>query len=303
MIASALRTGASLVWGHKRVIVPFYLANLFLGVAVAMPLGKLVGGFVGDSLVRERLGYAFDFDVLFEFLVKNDVAISSLLDLVLIVPVVYWLVALFFSGGALVVYANDNYKPAIFWGASAACFAPFVRLFLWSLPLLALFVSLRWLETLFVRVLWGPDPYEYVRYWGAWAKMGLTYLGLILYGIVFDYARVHLVVTGGRKARHSLWVALKFAAHHPGRTLALALILWLAGWLEVAIYYPLSTALSGAGWAVVIGLVLLQQLYIVFRLILRLTYYSSQLTLFRRLSTEHLKYAVSHLPVREPGQA
>jgi len=284
LVLSALHTGLSLVSRHRRLIVPFYLASLLFGLLITLPLGALLDEFVGGSLMRERLGQAMDYDLLFEFLIKNGTVLTSLQGLMLIVPVIYWLLALFLSGGALAVYVNDSYRPKLFWGAAAEHFAPFVRLALMSLPVLALFFSLRLLETLFVRLFFGSDPYEYVLYWGAWIKMGLGYLGLVLFGIVFDYARLNLVITGDRRARRSLWRAIVFAAHNPGRTFGLAFILFAAGWLALAIYYPISTALSAPNWFVVVALLVLQQLYIVFRLVLRLTYYSSQLALYRSVT-------------------
>jgi len=286
VILAALRTGLTLVARHKRLIVPFYLANLLFGLLITLPLGALLNEFIGGSLVRERLGQAMDYDLFVEFLFHNDIELASLQGLMLVVPGVYWLLALFLSGGAMVVYANDSYRPNLFWGASAEHFAPFGRLVLWSLPLLALLFSLRFLEPLFERLIFGSDPYEYVLYWGAWIKMGLGYLGLLLFGIVFDYARLNLVITGDRKARRSLWHALVFAAHNPGRTFALAFILFVTGWLALAIYYPLSIALSAPSWLAVITLFVLQQSYILLRLVLRLTYYSSQLGLYRSLSAK-----------------
>jgi hypothetical protein len=286
LVRSALRRGLALVSRHKRLIVPFYLASFLFGLLVTLPLGALLDRFVGGSLMREQLGLAMDYNLLFEFLVHNSTALASLQGLLLLGPVVYWLFALFLSGGALDVYANDTYRPKLFWGASAEHFAPFLRLLLMSLPLLALFFSVRYLEPLVQRLLFGSDPYQYVVFWGAWIKMALGYVGLLLFGIVFDYARLNLVVTGDRRARRSLWFALKFAARNPVRTFALAFILFIVGWLALAIYYPLSSALSGSSWAVLISLFVLQQLYIVFRLVLRLTFYSGQLALYRSLSTD-----------------
>lgn len=284
VVLAALRTGLTLVARHKRLIVPFYLANLLFGLVITLPLGALLDEFVGGSLVRERLGLAMDYDLLVEFLFKNGTALASLQGLMLVVPGAYWLLALFLSGGAMVVFANDTYRPNLFWGASSEYFAPFARLLLVSAPLLALLFSLRFLEPLFQKFIFGSDPYEYVLYWGAWIKMGLGYLGLLFFGIVFDYARLNLVITGDRKARRALWRALVFAARNPGRTFGLAFILFAAGWLGLALYYPLSNALSAPNWLVVVALFVLQQLYILFRLVLRLTFYSSQLALYGSLS-------------------
>jgi hypothetical protein len=123
-----------------------------------------------------------------------------------------------------------------------------------------------------------------VIFWGAWIKMALGYLGLILFGLVFDYARIHMVLTGGRKVRTSLGYALRFTANHLASTFALAFLLLCAGWLVLGVYNLISGALSAPSWIVVIALLILQQLYILFRMSLRLTAYSSQMHLYRSLS-------------------
>ncbi len=98
MIIASLRSGIAQVWSHKRVVLPFYLANLGLGLLVMLPLAALVDDFVGNSMMREQLGVAMDYDVFFEFLLAPGGGLAGVQKIFLAAIVIYLLVALFFSG-------------------------------------------------------------------------------------------------------------------------------------------------------------------------------------------------------------
>jgi len=285
MILRCIRSGVAGLWANKRMILPFYVANLCFGLLIMIPFAYALDDFVGMSVMREKLGAGMDYDFLFEFLHYGSNALSSVKGMITIVPFAYWLAALFLSGGAFAVFAGGaKYTPSSFWSGSAAYFGRFVRLALMILPLMIVLFCLRYVASLFQWIFFGSDPYEYVTYWGAWFKMGLGYIGLILAGVIFDYARLYMVLTDVRKARLSLWYGIKFAAAHPAKTLGLALVIFLSGWLILFVYYGMSGLLSGPSWAVLIALVAVQQVYIVWRMALRLTAYSSQMILYRRLN-------------------
>jgi hypothetical protein len=285
MIIRSLRSGITRVWTNKRMIFPFYLANLVFGLLIMLPLGYVLDDFVGHSMMRERIGEAMDYNFLFEFLQYAGSGLASVKGMLFTVPFAYWLAALFLSGGALAIFAGGKrYSPSTFWGEAAAHFGRFIRLTLMAIPLLIALFCLRYVVSLVQWLLFGGDPYGTIIYWGAWAKMALGFFGLILFGLIFDYARIHLVLTDNRKVRESLWHGARFAAKNPKNTLGLAFLLFAAGWLAVLAYYLTSNLFAAPGWILVIALLIWQQLYIVFRMALRLTAYSSQMELYHSVS-------------------
>ena len=286
MIFGCVRSGVAGLWANKRMLLPFYLANLFFGLLVMIPFAYALDDFIGMSMMREKLGGGMDYDFLFEFPHYAGNGLSSVTGMVTLVPFAYWLAALFLSGGALAVFAGGaRYTPSLFWSGAAAYFGRFVRLAIMVLPIMIALFCLRYLASLFQWVFFGSDPYEYVTYWGAWIKMGLGYIGLILGGLFFDYARIHMVLTDARKARLSLRHGIRFAAGRPAKTLGLALLIFASGWLTLFAYYVVSGLLAVPSWVVLMVLVIVQQIYIVWRMALRLTAYSSQMMLYRRLNS------------------
>lgn len=285
MIIGSLFSGLNQVWGAKRMLFPFYLANLVCGLLIVLPLGFVLDDFAGNSLMRARVGESMDYDFLFEFLHYAESGLASVRGMILAVPLVYYLIALFLSGGAMAVFAaKGRYVPSSFWGGAAAYFGRFMRLVLMAIPLLIALFCLRYLVNLVQQIFFGGDPSEYILYWGAWAKTALGFLGLILFGLIIDYARIHLVLSGTHQTRKSLWQGARFAAKNLKNTLGLAFLLFAGGWLIILVYSFASHLFSASGWLILIALLVWQQLYIICKMALRLTVYSSQMELYRRVS-------------------
>lgn len=288
MILKSLKSGFVQMWANRRMVLIFYFANLLFGLLVMLPFRAILNKFAGHSLLSTKLGGLMDMDFLFEFIKHNSSALSMLTALLLMVSVVYWLFALFLSGGAFAVFATgEKYSSTLFWGSAAKYFGRFIRLVLLSVPVFVLLFCLQFLESAIERILFGSDPYQYISYWGRWIKLGLRYISILLFGLVLDYARIHVIVMDQLKMRISLWKGIKFAFKNFSRTFGLAFLLFFIGVVALVIYNPLANVLSAPKTFVVIMLFMLQQLYLFFRMMLRLTLYSSQTHLYKTLSSEH----------------
>ena len=290
----SFQAGWQMVRANQRMIAVFYLANLFFGVLLMWPLRAMLGHYIGDSMMGEKLGGALDMDFLFEFFKHNPQVTPLFWGLVVVVPGAAWLFTLFLSGGALAVFASgQKYEAVRFWGSAGKYFGRFCRLVLWSLPLLALLFCLQYLESGAQRLLFGKDPYQNITYWGGWIKTGLRALGFMLFGMILDYARIHAVLNDEHKMLVPLQAALRFIAQNFLSTFGLALSLLVVGGLALAIYNPLADGLAAPSGLVILLLFLLQQIYMFFRATLRLTLYASQLHLYRELKSEPLPAAIT----------
>lgn len=286
MLWSSLKSGVAQVRTNQRLLWVFYLANLFFGLLMLLPLRALMQDFIGDSTLGARLGGNLDMDFLLEFLKYRDSAVSIFMALVLLVPAANWLFTLFLSGGAFAIFASGGkYEAALFWGSAAKYFGRFLRLVLWSLPIFALLFCVQFLETGLQRLFWGKDPYQNITYWGGWIKVGLRAISFLIFGMILDYSRIHAVLTDDPKARVSLQHGLKFVFGNFLQTFGLGLLLLAVGAGVLLIYNPLADSLNAPNGLIVFMLFLAQQFYMAVRTLLRLTLYASQLHLYRQLTT------------------
>ncbi len=285
MILTSLKSGFQKTLGNKRMIAVFYLANLIFGLIVILPLRAIIDGFVGYRLMGEKLAGRLDMDFLLEVIAHKDSFLSAARGMIFIIPAAYWIFLLFLSGGTFAVFASaEKYSAAMFWGNCAEYFGRYLRLALWSLPMFAILLATPFLLTALQRLVFGNDPYQYITYWGGWIRVGLRFIGILIFGIIFDYSRIHTVKTDEHTMRVSLWHGFRFALANFKYTFGLAALLFVIGGLMLAIYNPIADLLAAPNVAIVILMFLTQQLYMIFRMILRLTLCAGQLDVFRNLA-------------------
>ncbi|MFQ5629284.1 MAG: hypothetical protein ACE5I1_11025 [bacterium] len=293
MIYTSIKQGFSQTWANKRMILLFYLASLVFGVIIVWPLRSILSGFIGNSMMGADLAGRMNMDFLFEFFKNVSSAPNAFFGLVFLIPAIYWLFGLFLSGGALASFARgEKYEPAFFWGSSAKYFGRFLRLVLWSLPVLAILLALQFLESGAQRLFFGSDPYQNITYWGGWIRFGMRYFALILFMVIFDYARIYTVLNDEKKMYVSLREALKFALANFGRTFGLAFLLALIGITVLTIYNPIANLLSAPNGFVILILFFVQQAYMLFRMILKLTAFSGQMHLYRGIAEQETEVAI-----------
>lgn len=283
MLLSSLKHGFAQMRNHKRMVLVFYLANLLFGVLLLLPFRAMLIHYLGNSAMGAKLAGPFDMDFLFEFLSNNENVIAMQMGMLMIVPALYWLFGLFLSGGALAVFASqDRYTPSQFWSGAATYFGKFVRLALYSVPVLAILWGVQYLELGVQRLVWGKDAYQSVSYWGGWTRIGITSLCMILFGAIFDYARIHVVLNDENKMRVSIWEGVKFTLRNFFSTFGLALTMFLAGALLLVLYNPLADSFSAANGLIIFLLFLVQQAYMFGRMALKLALYAGEVYLYQQ---------------------
>jgi hypothetical protein len=103
---------------------------------------------------------------------------------------------------------------------------------------------------------------------------------LVLVNILFDYARVRLVVEDRRSAIGALVAGARFAARHVPAVLGLYALNALAFLLLVAVYAGVSPGVPGGGWSMWLTLAI-GECFILARHYLKLLFYASQTAFFQ----------------------
>ncbi|MBI4887344.1 MAG: hypothetical protein HY824_09635 [Acidobacteria bacterium] len=316
------------VWldGLRRVLrAPAVLAGVFvLTTTAALPLAMVLRGSIvahlGRSLAADAAADGVNYDWWQEFASQASGVgatfspaivgfaatldnLSGLLDAegqtapIAAALAAYLLAWTFLSGGVLDRYARQRPTRAYgFFGAAGVFFWRFLRLaavagaVYWFL-----FTSLHgWLlDDAYTRL---TRDLSVERQAFAWRLIlyGVFGASLVAANIVFDYARIRLVVEDRRSVLGALRAALAFIGRHPRRVLglyavnALAFLVLMAVWALVA---PGVTRPGAAMWAGVA----LAQIYLLVRLALKLQFMASQTALFQA-SLAHARYTA--LPER-----
>jgi hypothetical protein len=122
--------------------------------------------------------------------------------------------------------------------------------------------------------------------------------GYLLFGsllaaatLVFDYARIRIVVEDRRSALGGLMAGLRFARRHPGGTIGVYLLNAAAYVLVVLVYAAVAPGAPRSGLSVWLVLAI-GQIYIVVRHYLKLVFYGSQTAYFQG-ALAHAAYAAA----------
>ena len=302
---------ASLIEGLRRVArAPILVAGLWLtSVIVALPFALVVraglADHLGDSLAAESAASGVNFDWWNEFLaqagglgqsfvpsilgfaavLKNLSTIAdgaSTSGVVALIIAANTLVSIFLLGGVLDRLAR--HRATFAYGFFAACgvfFFRFLRLAVLAAAVYgALFLWLHpWLfDDLYAN--WTRDTTverdAFLLRLSFYAFFGVLLLAI---NLVFDYAKIRMVVEDRRSAIGALTAAVRFVRRHPGQATALYALNAILFVLVLGIYFA---SVPGAGGGVVVWMAFsIGQLYIIARVVVRLTFAASQIALFQ----------------------
>ena len=287
MIWKSIRYGFSQILDNKRIWFFYYLFNLILSIIIILPMRKVLFDFAGRSMMANRLLQGFDMTFFTEFAKEHSDVFGMWMFFIIAGAVFYWASLIFLSGGVLHVYIHElKGTLASVMGNSAKYFGRMVRLSLWSLPVLILLLCTPFIYSGIQRLIFGDDPYESVLYWGVWIKLGIRFLAIWFFAIIFDYARIHLVQNDVRKTRKSLIAAIKFVFNNFGKTIGLKALLVLAAIIALVLLQVVNHVLAGSASLIVISVFIIGQIYMIFRIGLKLLTFSSQAELFHTVESE-----------------
>ncbi len=317
-------TLAAWVDGWRRVLrAPAVLAGvvgatLLASLPLAIVLRGMIESHLGASLMAERAAEGVNWDWWQEFIAEASglgmtftpriIGFASTLDGVSgvldaqgeIAPIAlavagYLLMWTFLSGAVLDRYARGRPTRAHgFFAAAGVFFWRFLRLGILAALvywLLFTYVHEQLFDEWFVRLTRDADVERTAFLWRA-AMYGVFGTLLVAVNVLFDYAKVRLVVEDRRSALGAIAAALGFITRNPVQALGLyglnaaVFLLVLAMWAVVA---PRATAPLWLGVAA-------SQAYIVARLAMKLQFMASQTALFQsRLA--HAGYTAAPEPL------
>jgi hypothetical protein len=312
---AAWRDGVRRVNGAPLVLVGMFLLTLLVALPLSIALRGMIAQHLDDSLVADTLATGTNLEWWEEFsaqatglgttFVPSIIGFGAVLEnlggFLDSLPMAAtiggatsaWLVVWsFLSGGVLDRYARQ--RPTRAYGFFAACgthFWRFVRLgvFAWTIYWV-LFAQVHvWLFDLVYP--WATRNVTAER--TAFAIRVLFYLGfgvlLIICNIVFDYARIRIVVEDRHSAIGAILAGARFVRRHP-TTLKLYALNG-AVFLALALAYALLSPGAPAGLAFWIAFVI-GQIYILARHYSKLLFYASQVAFFQS-ALAHASYTAA----------
>jgi hypothetical protein len=306
-IAAAIH-GLLAVLGSPRILIGLWLVNLLFALPFAWMIGESIEQSVGGSLVHQSLRSGFDagwyseysdeaggIETTFKPTLMGSGAIFHNLEAwltgrlfteypaVVAAGIVYALLWAFLMGGLLDRYARPAEKAvrARFAQAGGLYFFRFVRLALISAVLYYLVFRFHgwmfgWLEAVTRDV-----TSERTVLWASLSVYLLTAFLLTLVNMSFAYAKVATVVENRKVMLFAALRGVGFVFSFPGKAFALYYGLIAVSGMVLIIYTLIAPGAGQSNLFSIVFAFLIGQIYLVAKLVVRLTLYAGQTHLFK----------------------
>jgi hypothetical protein len=282
-VFKAIGNGTGTAARKTRLLLDLWLINLGFALLIAGPFFALFKADLGHSLLGRNL-QALDFIWLGDLVYRYQDIAPAVLAVVAIPVVLYALLSVFLNGGILgrLLDPEGRTTPQTLFADCGRYFWRFVRLFLISLVfyVLALGVVPGLLSGLLSSVVENART-QWTVFWLSSARTVVTLLLLSLVHMIFDYARILVVLDDDRRVRHALMSALRFIGKRFFRAWFLYLLVGLGFLAGTAVYFLAAGGIpdTGLAWA---GLgILWAQAFIAFRIWVKMVFFSAQAEFYR----------------------
>lgn len=270
----------------KKMWFLLWLMNALMAAVAALPIFALLNSELKNSLMEASMFERFNLNFASETIYKYWDALPMLLWLTLALGSVYIVLTLLTAGGILTVFSSSErrFTAPVFFKGCGTYFWRFFRLFLVALIFYGILVlALNGILTSLVNKLtksWTQERYVMLA---SWTRLLVVAFVFLLVNMIFDYAKVRLVIEESRSAVMATFRSIKFVWSHFGKTFALFLLCMALGLIIIAIYNPLEQVLPQDTRRWIVAVFVLQQLFIIARIYVRLTFCSSEILLYESL--------------------
>jgi hypothetical protein len=230
-----MRDGAHRVWRHQRILWWLLAVNFILAEFGTMPMASRVGRVADHSLFSQRLTDGFDLLAFVDLASNPDVAFWSKSSDSLLFSLVFFVFAMFLTGGILETYrTNRKLSKGEFFQACGAFFWRWARLLVFMLIVLVPVFFLAYGITKWSGNLSDDAPQEKLGFWVD--LVGLLFVLLLMMAIRlwFDMAQVRAVAQDERAMRRSLARAFKLTFGKLGSLYWLYFRISFLAWLGLA---------------------------------------------------------------------
>jgi hypothetical protein len=282
-VVRAIGEGLRIVLGKARMAGGLWLINLAYALAVLTPFILLLERDFGHSELGRKLG-TVDFIWLGDLLFKYRSALPAAAGWILVPLVIYLLLSVFLNGGIVGRVLDRGGGPTVrpFFSDCGEFGFRFLRLFLFQLlsDLLVLVGTVGLLSALFRPAIEGAGT--------EWTVLVLTnlpflfaLLPLTLVHITFDYAKILTVAGNEPRVLAALGSALRFLRRRLFGAWSLFLLIGALFVVGAAVHGMAARALSGPGSLEIGAAVLWSQAFIVFRIGIKILFFSAQAEYYR----------------------
>lgn len=286
-IKQILLHGIRSVFHNDKFVIIMWAFNAMAALVLAVPIYNILIDNLGTSLTSDRLALNFDYMWYIQFRNLYSIQLNHLPLSIYFVVGIYALIQTFFLGGLISVFQNPdkNHTVDFFYGG-VKYFLRFTKVLLISLLFFAAAFKINDYSGELISILFKNSENVYADF----ILKALRYLLLVFFiGIVTlisDYSKISLAVKDRNEILRECFNAIRFIIANFSKVFVTFLIVAIIGALGSIVYNVIGRFIPRTPFYFLFVSFILQQMLIIFRLLVRMLFYSTQVNLFNDLSAD-----------------
>lgn len=288
-INTTLVQGTRSVFHNMKIVILMWVINAASALVLTVPIYNLLVVNLSHSATSDKLMENFDYMWFLQFRHLYQIQLDQIPLSIYSMVIIYILLQTFFMGGLISIFntPEKNHIVDFFFGG-VRFFFRFLKVLLISLVFYALAIKIYdWLGLLITYVYQDSE-----NVWMDFVLKGLRYILLIfMLGVVTllsDYSKVSLAVNDKTKFFKEFYNAILFIKDHFSKVFTVFLIVAIIGALGVLVYNIIGKFIPRTPSYFLVLSFVLQQMLIIFRLLIRMLFCSTEVILYKDLSAEEV---------------
>ncbi len=287
---SAFLKGFRELFYNQKFVILLWATNSILALIMTIPVTNMLFDNLQNSLMSDRLAAGFDFIWFTQFMEIYKRGISRLPNLLFGIATIYVLINTFYAGGLIAVFntSNKNHFIDFFYGGVKYWFR-FIKVVAISILLYAAaFIINTFFGRVIASIFSGTEmvvldfTLRVIRYVFLVFMIGIV-------SIISDYTKVIMAVENRHDVFKSIADAAIFIGNNFDKTFGVFFIVALMGGIGAVFYNIFDLVIPRTPYYFLILSFILQQILVIFRLNIRMLFYSTEVMLFKDLNAEMIE--------------
>jgi hypothetical protein len=284
-IKEILLHGTRSVFHNIKFVFLMWAMNTISALVLTVPIFNILSDNLGNSLISERISQNFDMMWYIQFRNIYSVQFAQLPLTIYFVAGIYALIQTFFLGGLIATFNSPekNHMVDFFYGG-VKYFIRFLKVVLISIILFGIAFQLNDLAGYLLTAIFRNSEnvtadfiLKFLRY-----ILLVFFIGVVM--MLSDYSKISLAVRDKLKIWKEIINAALFIKNNFNKVFITFLIVAIIGALGAIVYNIIGRFIPRTPYYFLFLSFILQQMLIIFRLLVRMLFYSTQVTLFNDLS-------------------
>lgn len=289
-IRQILLYGMRSVFHNTKLVGLLWLFNAMSALVLSVPIYNIIHDSLKHSLMNDRILDSFDYMWYLQFRNLYQVQLDQIPLNIYFVVGIYTLIQTFFLGGLISIFhtPEKNHTVDFFFGG-VKYFFRFMKVLLIALGLFAIAFKINEYSGELITLMFRNSENVMADF----ILKSLRYVLLVFFigivTIISDYSKVSLAVRDKTQVLRETYYAILFLKDNFNKVFVVFLIVAIIGALGAIVYNFVGRFIPRTPFYFLLLTFILQQMLIIFRLLVRMLFYSTEVNIYKDLSADVIK--------------